>query len=660
MEEEQNQDGQWSMEQNVEQKIEKTESVNFLSGFLKKVKVICGKKGFLIGAGITLGLLLVLTIFLALPLRATYRKGMESYEQAKEVKLALSQKNIPLLKTKLKEVSGTLKETRAIYQKLRWLKVIPKAKDYYFDGERAFSIAEKGLEAGEIIIEAIEPYQDFLGLTERKEGGGEQTTEDRIDFLVATLGNLEPKLALLEEKVSEIEKLANEIDPYRYPEEIKGKEARSKLVEGKSQLRELALFFREGKPLLEKVDFLLGADEPRKYLVLFQNDGELRPTGGFWTAYGILQIENGKITPLISEDIYNLDSRFNSNIPAPEPIKKYLKNIFYWHLRDMNLSPDFRVSLDEFLPHYEKVAQEKEVDGIIALDTNVLVDILEVLGRIGVPGWGNFHADPDDRCFGCPQVVYQMELLADKPVPGIKTDRKGFMAPIMHSILANAMGAPREKITPLAQAFFKNLSSKHLLFYFPDQKLQGAIEKMGFGGRIKDFDEDYFHLSDTNLGGAKSNLFITQEVKHEYQLSNGKIKKKVTVKYQNNAPASDCNLERGNLCLNGLYRDWFRFYLPKGSKLEKLTGSETEAKTYQELGKSVFEGFYGDKFPLYPKGISKVSIEYILPFSEKDRLKLLIQKQPGKDPVKHSIWVEGEKQKELIVDGDIVTEISLN
>lgn len=623
-----------------------------------KIKRIFSKKVWLIVLGVFLVLVLVLGLAVGLPAKSIYEKGVALKDQGFKTKAVLEQKDLGLLKKEIDKTGEMLGAVEGGYRKLGWFKFIPWVKEYYLDGQRVIGAAKEGLEAGKVVVNAIEPYQDFLGLGEEM-GDNEKTTEDRIEFLTESITGLKPQLDLLEERMDKIAALVGEIDPERYPAEYKGIILKENIIQGKRLLSEAQVFLKEGKPLIGRIDYLLGKDETRNYLFLFQNDGEIRPTGGFWTAYGVLEVKNGKIKPLISEDIYQLDARFNSTIPAPEPIRKYLKNVYYWNLRDMNLSPDFKVSLEQFWPHYQKVAQIKEIDGVIAVDTNVLVSLLEVLGQIGVGGWGNFNADPDERCFGCPQVVYQLENFASRPTSAIRVERKGFLAPIMHSLLANAMGSPKEKIAPLAQVVLNDINSKHILFYFFDQELQAGIEKLKFGGRILEFEGDYFHLNDTNLGGAKSNLFIDQEVRHEYEIEGGKVSKKVSVKYENTAPASNCNLEAGDLCLNGLYRNWFRFYLPKGSKLEKLTGSEEEAKVYEELGKAVVEGFYGNKFPLYPKGISKVTIEYTLPFESQGSLSLLIQKQPGKDAVKHEIYVNGKKQQEIMVDGDVVLDVAL-
>ncbi|MFH1601814.1 MAG: DUF4012 domain-containing protein [Candidatus Shapirobacteria bacterium] len=636
-----------------------TEEIEINKIEVKEKKKLERKKLLLIGLGIFFGIILILGLIIGLPVRSLYAKGMALKEQAGRAKSALASKDLGQIRAELDGAGQKLEDLERSYHKLGWLKIIPKVKNYYLDGRNLIAAGKEGLEAGKIVLVAVEPYQDFLGLGEQAAGDGEKTTEDRIEFLTESITGLKPQLDQLEQKVAVVNELVGEVDPRRYPDEFRGMAIKENLILAQRLIGEMEVFLKEGKPLIEKMDYLLGKDEPRKYLVLFQNDGEIRPTGGFWTAYGILEVNNGKFSPLISEDIYALDSRFNSNLPAPDPIKKYLKNVFYWNLRDLNLSPDFKVSVEQFWPYYQKVAQEKDVDGIIAVDTNVLVSILEVIGRIGVPGWGNFYADPEERCWGCPQVVYLLEELADQPINDTRSNRKGFIGPVMHSLLSNAMGQPKEKIAPLAQAIIDDLNSKHILVYFFDPELQKAIEKLKYGGRIVDFEGDYFHFNDANLGGAKSNLFITQEIRHDYEVRDGKISKKVSVKFENTAPASNCNLEAGELCLNGLYRDWFRFYLPRGSKLVNLTGSEEEAKVYEDLGKTVIEGFFGEKFPLYPKGISKVSVEYSLPFeAPSDSLPLLIQKQPGKDEVKHEIYVNGKKQTEIMVNGDAVANVA--
>ncbi len=299
------------------------------------------------------------------------------------------------------------------------------------------------------------------------------------------------------------------------------------------------------------------------------------------------------------------------------------------------------------MSHYKTIVKNAdEIDAVVAIDTKVLVDLVTVLGRIGVPGFGNFSSEPDKRCDGCPQIIYQLEWIAGRPRNYIETNRKGFLAPLMHSILSNAMGSEKEKLTPLIQGLLQNVYQKHLLFYFTDADIQKAAVAANIAGSIKttDSNTDYFHLNDANMSSAKTNLFLKQKIKHQIISKDGQVEHKVVVTYTNPSKASNCNLEKGDLCLNApKYRNWFRFYLPLGSELIKMTGSEIEPVQYEELGKQVFEGFYGDKYPLYAESSTKTSIQYTSSINPGSDYTLLLQKQPGTKVIPYQLIVNGQE-----------------
>jgi hypothetical protein len=425
---------------------------------------------------------------------------------------------------------------------------------------------------------------------------------------------------------------------------------------------EIKNYVGNSKPILGQVSWLLGKDKVRNYLVIFQNDGEFRPSGGFWTAYTTLKVDKGKIIPGVSSNIYDLDDKLSSVTPAPRIIKSYHINVPYLNLRDSNLSPDFPTDAQIFLDGYYKAMGKKtQFDAVIALDTQVLVDLVKVLGKLDTRV-GTFTSDPDPRCNGCPKIIYDLEWIAGRPRNYIENDRKGFLGPLMQSLLANAMGSEKNKIGPLAQAFFNNINRKHILFYFTTPEIQQAALKANIAGNIVQTDNntDYFHLNDTNFASAKSNIFITQKINHDLSVKDGSIEHKITIAYTNPAKASNCNLEKGDLCLNAAtYRNLFRFYVPVGSQLIKMTGSEIEALKYEELGKQVFEGFYGNKYPLYANSSSKVSIQYITPIKASKNYTLYLQKQPGTKAVEYEISINGGNPEKFSWEADKTLKLSL-
>lgn len=591
----------------------------------RKLSLKVSKK-FLIILGAVFVFLGGVGFFGVLPLFRFKNKTLLFLEEAKKTSLVIKSQDLEETKKQIEKIKSDLNSLESNYQKLWLIKPLP----YFKDGERVFRAGRYLIEAGEIALEGIEPYADILGFKkkEEQEGTKPKTTEERLLLALETLDKLQPNMEGINEKLRLANEEVKQIDPQRYPQKIFDKPLREKIIEGQRLIEETQQMVEEIKPLASWLKPLLGFPDQKKYLLLFQNDAELRPTGGFLTAYAILSVDKGNFKPLGSWDIYTLDARFGNRLPPPEPIKKYHKNVYYWHLRDMNLSPDFKVFMEEFWPNYKK-AGGVDVDGVIAVDTQVLVDILKVLGPVGVAEWGVFSAENDPRC-NCPQVFYELEKMADKPVSTLRTERKAMLGPLMHSILLNVMQSPAKKWPEFFDVAFKNIQEKHILFYFFNEEIQKTIEVLNAGGRIKDYDGDYFHLNDCNFAGAKSNMFIQQTVTQEIEIKeNGEIIKTVTVDYRNPAPPSNCNLETGDLCLNGLYRDWVRLYVPGGSELISLEGSEVEPRVYEELGKTVFEAFYGDKAPLRPQGKAQLVFKYKLPFKADKEFKMLIQKQPG-------------------------------
>ncbi|MCJ7829484.1 DUF4012 domain-containing protein, partial [Patescibacteria group bacterium] len=611
----------------------------------KRIKKL--KKWLIIGGGIFL-VALLLIFFLVLPILQMKKQALVFTAEAKGIYEGLQSQDLNKAVEKVASTKKEFEKLKTSYRKMVWLKVIPFASGYYRDGQRLFAGGGYLLETADLVVEALKPYSDLLGL----DGGEEQkeekdiTTEERLILVLDTLDKIQPNLDKIGEKLDLAQTEIDKIDPNRYPQSLFGKKIKERVVSLIDTIDGTAQTVKEVKPIISHLKPILGVDEPKDYLLLFQNDAELRPTGGFLTAYATLSVENGKFSASNSNDIYTLDNRFGNRLKAPDPILNYHKNVFNWHLRDMNLSPDFKVSMDTFLENYGKIEDKDKIDGIIAVDTKVLVDLLKDLGPIGVSGFGNFSAENDKRC-DCPQVFYELERYADKPVAGLKEERKGIIGPLMHSILLNAMGSPRKQWPLCMNVVFSNIAEKHLLFYFFDENIQKTMEVLNAGGRIKEYDGDYLHVNDCNFAGAKSNMFIKESFDQQIEVAaDGTITKTLTIDYKNPAPPSNCNLEAGELCLNGLYRDWVRVYVPKGSELIEVKGSEVQAKTYEDLGKTVFEAFYGDQSPLRPQGKAQLIFKYKLPFKYDNSqfYRLLIQKQPGTYGYENTIEFNGKKE----------------
>lgn len=577
-------------------------------------------------------------------------------ETGTKLTTAFQGQDLATAKTEVQTLSRQLADLDAKYQKVRWTYAVPFVGNYTKDGQHALNAGKSLIGSLDTLIVSVSPYADLLGFkTAEATPAGEtpkaQSIEDRIVYMAQTLDLISPDLDKIGAGMAEAQKELNMIKDSRYPEKIAGKNVRSKITSIKSTVSESTQLLTQAKPLIKLLPDLLGNPNPKTYMILFQNDAELRPTGGFMTAYAFMKVTKGKISLLSSYDIYDLDARFNKNVPAPDAIKKYL-NETYLNLRNSNMSPDFKVSMDLFTKYYNELPNMTKADGIIAMDTQLPVEILKVIGPIGVGGWGNFSANTDARC-NCPQVVYALEEIADRPTNKIVAGRKAVLGPLMHSMMANAMGSPKHLWPKLLNVAFDSIKQKHLMFYFFDPKTQAVAEDFNAAGRIVPTSYDYLAINDANLGGAKTDMFIIREVEQDITSANGAVTKTVSISYNNPTKGSNCNLEAGQLCLNGTYRDYIRLLVPKGSKLISVVGSEVKETVIEDLGKTVFEAF----FTMRPQSQSKIVFKYELPSMDLTTYRLMIQKQPGTPAIKHTIIFNGT---ETVVQLDQDKELVLN
>ncbi|MFC1649119.1 DUF4012 domain-containing protein [Patescibacteria group bacterium] len=615
--------------------------------------------------GLALKILVIFLVFVlgfalisGIQLLSVYKDVSSLRSTMTSLETSVAGQDIVHIKKDIKNLQEDVAELQDSYAGVAWMRILPLVGKYVEDGSHGLYALEHGLNSSVVVLEAVEPYADILGFA--KEGApiadGEQTAQERLDFVVQTLPDLLPKMDELSTEMAVVQSEIAYIDPNDYPEEFRGIAVRDQMKRGLLLVNSAAELVTSGKPLLERAPYLLGTDETRRYLILFQNDKELRPTGGFITAYSIAQVTNARFEPVYSDDIYNLDARYTPAIPASEPVIKYIKGPYLsnlnYQLRDINWSPDFSESMDLFVREAGKVGID-DIDGVIGVDTQLLVNILDALGPVEVPGFGQFSTELIPEC-NCPQVVYELESFADVEgavifdpltgdilqAPANIDNRKKIIGPLMNSVLANALGSSKEKIPALFEAGFKSLIEKNVVIYMLDEESQQAVESFGIAGRIENTDGDYLHVNDANLGGRKSNLYVTSEVVQNIDIErDGSITKTLELTYK--------NPQKHDGWLNSVLPNYVRIYVPEGSELLDASGFDETDETYDELGKTVFAGF----FELRPQGVSKVTLTYKLPFTTEDDYHLLIQKQPGANLPLYKVNI-GKIEDEFFLNSD--------
>lgn len=394
---------------------------------------------------------------------------------------------------------------------------------------------------------------------------------------------------------------------------------------------------------------VLGHDEPRRYLVLFQNNRELRATGGFLGSFAMLDVDKGVVKKITipGGGIYDVAGQFGEKIQAPKPLA--LVNP-YWNIQDANWWPDFPTSAKKVEWFWGK-SGGPTVDGVITLTPTVIEDLLRLTGPIDLTETYGVVIDADN-------FYETVQLRAEAKYDETNQSKQilADLTPILFNQLFSLQG---DQLLAALTALQNSLTQKDILLYSDQDMLEREIASAGWGGLMRDAPGDYLMVVDTNIGGGKTDGVIDETISHHVDIDNeGNVIDTVQVTRHHRGVVGDPLTGVNNM-------DYMRFYVPQGSQLisaqgftepdatkiqaadpgveidpdyvaisgEVLQEEQTGMRISAELGKTLFANWVEVK----PGESTTVSISYKLPFTvqasgwfEKTAAySLLLQKQPG-------------------------------
>ena len=604
-------------------------------------------KGLGVGGGIVFVLLgivaLLLFIFVIKPSYALIAGINTLKSDASSLKESMKNRDLVSLNENLNKTEKDLSNLRKSRESnFAWAKNFPLTKVYYSDSDHFINAGLHGVKAGRELSKVIEPFADAVGLRVSKEEkivkqeGLMEAFQSWISVMPVVADNLDGVIL----ELGEVGKELSYIDASKYPKEIKGFEVRSTIETAQKTLTKLNEYAPDIKKALTLIPTLLGVGTTEKrYAIIMQNNAEIRATGGFWTNYATFKLNNGLLSSdFTSKDMYSIDFILQPldaviDFPdVPPAYGKYLK-VERMFARDANVSPDYPTAIQRFLYYYNLANRQapwevKQVDGFFAIDTDVIKELLQVTGPVTVNGV-TYTSD---------NVVLELEKIASLSLQE-QSGRKKVLGDLMGGMLQNVFKSDKNLWSKLIDKGVDLMDRKHIVGYLFDADGQALLEKYNFAGRIIDpVAGDFSYVVSTNLGGDKTNLFVSKVVSHNFAKENGSLVDTVKLKYTYNKASEDYAQ------LIKVYRDWIRVYAPAGSKLISLTGSQdTSLAGGDERGKTYFSGF----ITLAPYETKEVTFKYSIPGTAlRDNVyNLYIEKQPGIDTEKHTVTVNGKTQE---------------
>ncbi|MFA5133207.1 MAG: DUF4012 domain-containing protein [Patescibacteria group bacterium] len=346
---------------------------------------------------------------------------------------------------------------------------------------------------------------------------------------------------------------------------------------------------------------LLGDSHFKRYLIVFQNNNEIRATGGFIGSFAVVDVDRGEIKQI---DIpgggsYDIKGQLKELVISPEPF--HLINSA-WQFQDSNWFPDFPEAAKKMMWFYEK-SGGPSVDGVVAINATLMEELLDLIGPIDMPEYGRVMTA--DNFINETQKIVELEY--DKTI----NKPKQVIADMTPKVLDKLLKIDAKNLGGLSKIAHSAILDKDILVYAKDEEIQEKLYSFGLTGKLRDIKNftDYLMLVDTNIAGQKTDGKIVKEIKHESEIAeDGSIVNTVTITRKHTGV-------KGTIFSGVRNVNYLRLYVPLGSELISAKGFGAPSGN---LFKDVKDGYSPDKDleriqgPVYvdPKSGTRINNEF--------------------------------------------------
>jgi len=360
--------------------------------------------------------------------------------------------------------------------------------------------------------------------------------------------------------------------------------------------------------------------EAKSYLVVFQNNNELRPAGGFLTAYGIANFQNGYFRGMDVKDVYvNTDD--HPYMEAPYPLEEMLDSDdfeFTYTFRDSNYSPDFAESAKELEKMLLVNQPDLKLDGVFAVNYSVLENLIGVIGEVEI---GDMTLTKDNLF---EQLEFEVNNIDRHNIKDL-ADRKNILGELSNGLIKGVAGNPY-LWTGTSRLILDSLNKKEIQLNFKNRNVQELVMEKGWSGMWpKVIEKDFLGVVEANLGGLKNDRYITRDISYHLMVEDdieGDLKLTGTV---------EITLKHNgihNMPISGSYKGYVRTFLLRTAALTMISSEERDSANYQRRGEHFI---VGNKVELDPGQKKTITYKYDLPESllKDNEYSLYVPKQSG-------------------------------
>jgi nucleoside-diphosphate-sugar epimerase len=518
---------------------------------------------------------LLLAYYLLSPLIGIAIGGSIIYSNGKELRDNIISYNFQGAKTNIDTVENHLSRIKKNTQRLNWVIKLFNQEPFSRELDKVYLGLEYAIDSGDSLLSGLEPLalyiQDFEPSINFESGTPTSTKEYR-----GYLNSIEEKSYLTEDgayKLKLSDEIISSVVVEHFPQFLQ-----EYVLELKSGLKEASNSVNSISNLVTFLPDILGNSERKRFLILLQNEGEIRSTGGWISSYAVVGLEGGQIRELFVDDIYNAEGTLkvqNKRFNPPNSLVQALETTEY-SFSLINWDPDLYNVMLEAESFIFALGKGDDLDGIITIDISFIQKLLDQWGGLEVPG--------ENELVTSENIYSKIFEMHEEFTPG--SNRKStFLANLANEIITKLLSSNFSEYQSVSSVFIESLNEKHLQAVFKNTQATTFFDEKNWDGQL---DSKYVSAPiaiDWNWGANKANLYI----KRNHNLNIELTEENITYTYEINV----ANEGTSDTYPQGDYINYQRIYIPPEANILNIQGIENnEYHIYNDFGFKVIGGWF--------------------------------------------------------------------
>lgn len=246
---------------------------------------------------------------------------------------------------------------------------------------------------------------------------------------------------------------------------------------------------------------MVGADSPQRILLVFENNAEIRATGGLPGAWTLIEAEGGRLRVLRQGSGGALDGADAEPVATTTEERALYGPQLGLYFRDATMTPDFPRAASLMRQRWEAVVGER-LDGIVSTDVVSVSYLLEGLGQIRASG---VAVDADNVVSGLLNGIYES-------LPPSQQDDA--FAQVARGIVERLTAGDAESPLDLLLGVGRAASEERVRVAWFDQEISSELAGTGLSGALstRSARDPVVDVTLNDATGSKMSYFLRYDV----------------------------------------------------------------------------------------------------------------------------------------------------